>query len=121
MAKNEVLYDADNIVVNKQSVASGDPVGVGAPATAMLTGVALNAASTVSPYPVTIKRRGVFNLSVKGVDGGGNSAVALYDAIYYVEADTPKLSKKATGTLFGWALGTVASSQTATIPVLLVK
>lgn len=119
MAKNEVLYDAANVVVNKQSVASGDPVGVGATVTALLTGVALVAASATTPYPVTIRRQGVFNLSVKGIDGGGNSAVALYDAIYYVEADTPKLSKKATGTLFGWALGTVTSGSTTTIPVLL--
>lgn len=57
------------------------------------------------------------NFSVKGVDGSGNSAVAVGDAIYYVDADTPKLSKKASGYFFGFALATVGSGSTATIEV----
>jgi len=60
---------------------------------------------------------GVYSLSVKGIDGGGNSAVALGDEIFYVDADTPKLSKKATGRHFGWAQGTVTSGGTSTIDV----
>lgn len=59
----------------------------------------------------------VASVSVKGVDGSGNSAVAVGDAIYYVDADTPKLSKKASGYFFGFAMETVGSSQTATIQV----
>ena len=90
--------------------ASGDPVLCG-----QIPGVALAAEDTAGVTTVAID--GVFNLSVKGVDGSGNSAVAAGDAIYYVTGDTPKLSKKATGVLFGYALGTVGSSSTATIPV----
>lgn len=55
--------------------------------------------------------------SVKGIDGSGNSAVAVGDKIYYVDADTPVLSKKATGRFFGYARGTVESAGTATIEV----
>jgi len=62
---------------------------------------------------------GVYNLSVKGVDAGGNSAVAAGDIIYYVTADTPKLSKKNTGVRFGIALAAVTSGSTATIAVRL--
>jgi len=56
-------------------------------------------------------------LSVKGADANGNSAVAVGDTIYYVDADTPKLSKKATGYAFGVALGAVESGATTVIPV----
>jgi hypothetical protein len=56
-------------------------------------------------------------LSVKGVDANGNSAVAVGDTIYFVDADTPKLSKKATGYAFGVALGAVDSGATTVIPV----
>lgn len=59
----------------------------------------------------------VVDVSVKGVDGSGNSAVAVGDAIYYVDADTPKLSKKASGYFFGFAMETVSSGGTATIQV----
>jgi predicted RecA/RadA family phage recombinase len=98
--------------------ASGDPVRVGE-----IAGVAVtkeNEGGNASGE-TTIATEGVFNLSVKAVDGSGNSAVIVGDKIYYVDADTPKLSKKATGHLFGKALGAVTSSQTATIPVLLIQ
>lgn len=55
--------------------------------------------------------------SVKGIDGVGNSAVAPGDSIYYVDADTPKLSKKATGFFYGEAMEAVTSGATATIKV----
>lgn len=60
----------------------------------------------------------VWDLSVKGVDGSGNSAVAVGDPIFYVDADTPKLSKKASGYLFGHALEAIDSGSTDTIKVL---
>jgi hypothetical protein len=60
----------------------------------------------------------VFDLSVAAVDGDGNSAVAVGNNIFYVDADTPKLSKKATGYFFGVALEVIASGETATIKVL---
>ncbi len=100
------------------SPASGDPVIVGT-----IPGVAVTAEAEGgnAAGETTIATDGVFNLSVKGVDAGGNSAVAAGDKIYYVTADTPKLSKKNTGVLFGKALGAVGSSLTATIPVMLVQ
>ncbi len=98
--------------------ASGDPVRVGEIAGVAVTkeGEGGNASADT-----TIATEGVFNLSVKGVNGSGNSAVAKGDKIYYVDADTPKLSKKTTGHLFGKALGAVESGATTTIPVMLIQ
>lgn len=59
----------------------------------------------------------VYDLSVKAVNDTGNSAVAVGDAIFYVDADTPKLSKKQTGYLIGVAMETVDSGSTGTIRV----
>lgn len=93
--------------------ASGDPIRVG-----NMTGIAL----IDEGDDITSETTGLFgpfwaSVSVKGVDDSGNSAVALYDSIFYVDADTPKLSKKASGYFFGFALGTVTSGSTGTITV----
>lgn len=98
--------------------ASGDPVRFGS-----ITGVALTAegatGSGLAATETTVHfGYAVWDLSVKGVDGSGNSAVAVGDLIYYVDADTPKLSKKNTGYFFGVALETVGSGATATIEVM---
>lgn len=90
--------------------ASGDPVLCG-----QIPGVCL--VNEAADGSTTVAIDGAFNLSVKGVDQAANSAVAVGDAIYYVVADTPKLSKKNTGVLFGYALGAVTSGATATIAV----
>lgn len=95
--------------------ATGDPVRFGE-----MTGIALtdegeggNSTTETSVYfgPCVV------DVSVKGVDGSGNSAVAVGDMIFYVDADTPKLSKKASGYIFGFALETVGSGSTDTIQV----
>lgn len=95
--------------------ASGDPVRFGE-----RTGIALtdeggggNATTETTVYfgPCVV------DVSVKGIDGSGNSAVAVGDSIYYVDGDTPPLSKKASGYFFGFAMETVGSSSTATIQV----
>lgn len=111
--KNKV-QDGKNIQFTAAAdIASGDPVVIG-----QLPGVA---ASSVANGAVGVaETEGVFNLSVKGVDGAGNSAVSIGDKIYFVSADTPKLSKKDTGVLFGYALGAVTSGATATIAVRLI-
>lgn len=121
MAKNRVHADGDQLKLAPTSapgttVASGDPVVIGQiPAVALETG-----SDTVgNGGKATVQMDGSFNLSVKGIDGGGNSAVAQGDIIYYVAADTPRLSKKATGVRFGYAIGTVPSAGTATIEVKL--
>lgn len=95
---------------------SGDPVRCGA-----LTGIALTdegEGGNAATHTSVRFGKYVATHSVKGVDGVGNSAVALYDKLYYVDADTPKLSKKNTGFFYGIALGTVGSGATATIEVL---
>jgi len=93
--------------------ASGDPVRYGE-----MTGVALVAEDADGYTQVDFTAGRGWDLSVKGVDGGGNSAVAVGDKIYYVDADTPKLSKKATGRFFGFANDAITSGSTATIEVI---
>jgi predicted RecA/RadA family phage recombinase len=115
MAKNQVYPYTEHLAISEAATdpatpASGDPVLVG-----QIPGVALTAER--ADGTVTIATDGVWSLSVKGIDGGGNSAVAVGDIIYYVTGDTPKLSKKATGVRFGYARGTVGTGATATIPV----
>lgn len=101
---------------NPAAPVAGDPVRFGE-----LTGVALtdegeggNASTETTVYfgPCVV------DVSVKGVDDSGNSAVAVGDTIYYVDADTPKLSKKASGYFFGFALETVNAGSTGTINVM---
>lgn len=113
MAKNRIYAEAKQLsvaVTDPATPASGDPVIVG-----QLPGVALTGKR--SDGTTTVAFEGVFELSVRGVDGVGNSAVAVGDILYYVAADTPKLSKKNTGVRFGYALGSVGAGATATIPV----
>lgn len=55
--------------------------------------------------------------SVKGVNDSGNSAVADGDTIFYVDADTPVLSKKSSGYFFGFARGVVLTGATTIIEV----
>lgn len=120
MAKNITRYEVSkpgwSVVVSHPAVpVSGDPVRVGE-----MTGIALtnegdggNAATET-----TVLYGGYYAThSVKGVDAGGNSAVALGDKLYYVDADTPPLSKKVAGRFYGFAEGAVTSGATATIEV----
>lgn len=115
MATNIVLdpgLQQSLVVTNPTTPATGDPVRCG-----NMTGLALTA-EDANGYTTVKLGFFVANLSVKGVDGSGNSAVALFDALWYVDADTPKLSKKATGYFYGFALQTVGSGSTATIKVM---
>lgn len=123
MATNEVFEDGMNLSLtcsHPTTPASGDPVRYGE-----IVGVAQTAEQADGKTSVTFK--GVHLLSVKGIDGSGNSAVAVGDRLYYTDADTPPISKKATGRPVGFAVatetnaGTVGSSATATIPVLLER
>ncbi len=119
--KNEVFDIGDDLAVTCSHPAtpvSGDPVRYGE-----LVGVAITNEHTDGKTSVTF--RGVYTLPVKGIDGGGNSAVAPGDKLYYTDADTPPISKKATGRFVGHAVespsstGAVASGATTTIPVRL--
>ncbi len=118
MAKNLIYAGVNGLPVvcsDPTTPASGDPVRFGE-----LTGVALNAEEADGKTVVDFEPGKVWDLSVKGVDGSGNSAVAVGDKLYYVDADTPKISKKATGRLFGFALEAITSGSTDTINVMKV-
>lgn len=118
MATNEVIAPSKHrslVCSDPAEPNSGDPVVCG-----QIPGVALR-----DEYPTghplagetTVALDGVFNLSVKGVDGSGNATVSKGDILYYVSGDTPKLSKKTSGVRFGYAAGGVTAGATATIPV----
>ena len=118
MAKNLIYGEAKGLAVvcsDPTTPASGAPVRYGE-----MTGVALVDENDDGETSVDFTPGNVWELSVKGVDGGGNSAVAAGDKLYYVDADSPKLSKKTAGRFFGFAKGTVGSGQTATIEVVKV-
>ena len=110
MATNMIKDEGKTLSLAIASATSGAPVVKG-----QIPGVALTATDTDGN--VIVQTRGVFDLSVKGIDGSGNSAVAIGDIIYHTGADTPPLSKKATGVRFGYALEAVASAATGTIEV----
>ncbi|MFN2636898.1 MAG: capsid cement protein [Gemmatimonadaceae bacterium] len=112
MARNIIFEEGDQIQVvctDPTTPASGDPVLVG-----QLPGVAL--ITEGSDGLTTIKTNGVATLSVKGTTGS-NAAIAAGDIIYYVTANTPKLSATTSGVRFGYALESVTSGATATIRV----
>lgn len=117
MARNIVFEDfEDNLSVvcdSPATPASGDVVRIGD-----RVGVALTDERTDGT--TTVKFRCVAEVPVKGVNAGGNSAVAVNDVLYYVDGDTPHLSKKVAGTRAGLALATVGSGSTATIRVAFI-
>lgn len=113
MALNEVYRNGRRLPVAATDPAvphSGDPCRLG-----QLPGVAL--VDEGADGITTMDCGGVYLLSVKAVNAGGNVAVAAGDLVFYVDADTPKLSRKVAGVQFGYALAAVTSGSTATIPV----
>lgn len=117
MATNEIFKPGEALSVvasDPASPVSNDPVRFGE-----LVGVAQT--DERSDGTTSVQFEGVFDLSVKGIDGAGNSAVALGDQLFYVDADTPKISKKATGRAVGHALETITAGSTDTIRVRLTN
>lgn len=119
MALNRVRKDGYHLSIAASDPAvpaSGGPLRYGS-----LTGVALTTeaqAGNPANYVSADFGPSVWDLSVKAVNDSGNSAVAVGDPIFYVDADTPKLSKKATGYFFGFALEAITSGSTDTINVV---
>lgn len=112
MALNQIFESGKVLSVAVAStVASGAPIAIGS-----MAGVAVTDYDSVSGK-ATVDFGGVYDLSVKGVDAAGNVAVAVGDPIYLVAGDTPVLSKKTSGILFGFALEAIDSGTTATINV----
>jgi predicted RecA/RadA family phage recombinase len=104
-------YQLDVVCTAPTTPNSGDPVLVG-----QLPGVALT--DERANGETTVKFNGVANLSVQGeTNSDAGSAVAVGDILYYDAAETVKINKDTTGVRFGYALGTVGSGATATIPV----
>lgn len=113
MAKNIRFQTSNQLSVPvPDGTVSGDPVVFGDRG-----GVALT--DRRADGNATVKFDGVADVSVKAVNGTGNSAVAAGDVLYLVAADIPKVSKKDTGVRYGVAMGAVAAGATATIPVRL--
>ncbi len=115
MAKNGIFTRLKFVIEAAiAAITSGDPVLIG---TGGLHGVAQ--IDTDGDGNVEVDVGGsVYDLSVKAVDDDGDSAVAVGDRIFYVAADTPKLSKKKSGTFFGIALEAIIAGSTDTIKVL---
>lgn len=113
MATNKVSDGKQFNIAVPSGVTSGDPTLVGS----LLPCVALT--DRDSSGNATIDCDGIYDLSVKGVDDNGNSAVAVGDRLYWTTGDTPKINKKISGALFGFALEAVGSGSTATINVKL--
>lgn len=112
MAKNHIQKGRYLWLEVGSGKVSGDPVAVG-----QITGVCTIDADANNM--ATVDTEEVYDLSVKGVNAEGNSAASVGDAIYYNSGDTPKLNKKATGTLFGYALEAIDAGATDTINVKL--
>lgn len=119
MASNMTMDDIDRLSVicsHPTTPVSGGPVRYG-----YRTGVALtleSVAGNASGYCTVDFGNREWSLSVKGVNDSGNSAVAAGDMLFYVDADTPVLSKKSSGYFFGFAQEAVVSAATTTIRVL---
>lgn len=113
MATNIVFEYGDQlacVVTYPAAPVSGDPVIVGdKPGTAI--------GDEDSDGETVVKFNGVADHPVKAIDGSGNSAVAVNDVIYYVDGDTPPLSKKATGVRYGLAREAITAGATDTINV----
>jgi len=119
MAKNIIACPGlcqSIICTNPTTPASGGPVRYGT-----LTGIALtNEGEDGNAAGYTTVDFGfmLVALSVAAINEAGNSAVAVGDPLFYVDADTPHISKKATGYFFGFAMEAIESGATATINVL---
>lgn len=119
MAQNKIK-DGKLVTVTLASVTSGSPAAFG-----KIVGVAVADTNTTTGK-VVLDTEGIFEVSVKGVNGGGNVAINNGDAIYLTDGDTPKLNAKTTGVLFGYAYSEdaaagaelVAAGATTTIKVI---
>jgi len=115
MAKNFIQEGKKIYTATATGLLAGAPFVTGSfQPCALLT----NAGSS-SPYEATVQTEGVFELSVKGHNGSGNTAIAIGDAVYWNASDTPTLTANSNRTFFGIALEAVNSGSTSTIKVRL--
>lgn len=67
-----------------------------------------------------VQLEGVFDYPVKGHNGSGDTAVAIYDKVYYTAGEA-FADVDNTATLLGYALEAVSSGATTTVNVLLAR
>lgn len=113
MATSRKFARGRHLTIAKASIDAGDMVAEGS-----ITGVALT--DTDAAGNVTIDTEGVYNLDVKGHDGSANAAVSVGDKVYLTDGEA-FLDVDDTATLFGYALGAVASGDTTNVPVKLIQ
>lgn len=115
MATNIIMRDASEISVvcsHPTTPAANNPVLFGS----YCTGVALTDERADGKTTVLFGDF-IADLSVKGINDSGDSAVAVGDALFYTSGDTPVLNKKSSGVFYGFAMETVGSGSTDTIQV----
>lgn len=119
MARNRIKEHGRKLSLtctHPTSPSSGDPCRTGS-----IIGVALTDERSAGDTTVDIGMA-VYDLSTKGIDDDGNSAVAIGDKLYYVDSDindgTGFLSKKVSGYFAGLALEIVPTGTTVKINVL---
>lgn len=110
MAQNEVFPENSPLrMAVASTVTSGDPCLVGTG----MAGVALTDYDS-GDGKATIAFEGVYDLPTHGVDDAGSVAIAVGDPLYLLAGDA-FLSRKASGTLMGYALETVGSGSTTAV------
>lgn len=109
MAKNHVQV-GKRLTVTKANIDSSQAVLEG-----KLVGVA--EIDTNDNGKTVIAPSEVWDLSVKAINDGGNSAVSVGDELYYEDGADPVINKKKSGVKFGIALEAVSTGQTDTINV----
>jgi predicted RecA/RadA family phage recombinase len=117
MAKNVIFDDGDRLSVictYPTTPKSGDPVIVG-------DNPGIANTDERADGTTSVQFKGVVEIPVKGINAGGNSAVAVNDKLYYTDGDTPPVSKKATGVAYGMAIAAVGSGATKTVRVRIGK
>lgn len=120
MAKN-IRYDKEAVPCIELTVpvgtVSGDPVEFGS----LLHGMALTTRDSNGKATVKLNCLYIAEFTVEAKVAGGNSAVALYDVLYFDTAETIKINKDGTnGYPFGVALGTVSSGSSGAINVAVI-
>jgi hypothetical protein len=103
------------------TVTSEDPLMIGG----NLPGVAITDYGESKTGQATVELGGcgsIYDVSVKAITDEGNTTVAIGDKITFTAGDTPALSKKASGKLWGYAIEAIATvGATATIKVMLAE
>jgi len=95
-----------------EGTASGDALILGD----VKPAIALTDRDAAGGATVMVNDAVVASLSVNASDGTNNTAVARWDKLYF---DGTTINKDSSKTLFGYALGEVASGATAEIEIML--